>query len=100
MYGPQYGLTYSSVPGKGTEVEFRLPAFIPGEYKTKILAENNGDESLKESHLVQALNLLSRPEINLYEIAEECGYKNLQQFFTEFREHFGCSPEEYRRHIL
>lgn len=100
MYGPQYGLTYNSTPGKGTEVEFRLPAFIPGEYKTEILAESSGDESLKESHLVQALSLLSRPEINLYEIAEECGYKSLQQFFTEFQEHFGCSPEEYRRHIL
>ena len=26
LYGPDYGLTYSSKPGKGTEVEIRIPA--------------------------------------------------------------------------
>ena len=26
LYGPDYGLTYSSEPGKGTEVEIRIPA--------------------------------------------------------------------------
>ena len=25
LYGPQYGLSYSSTPGEGTEVEIRLP---------------------------------------------------------------------------
>ena len=25
LYGPQYGLSYSSIPGEGTEVEIRLP---------------------------------------------------------------------------
>ncbi|WP_334195588.1 histidine kinase [Muricomes intestini] len=100
MYGLQYGLTYNSVPGRGTEVEIRLPASTPSKYTDKTAKENDAENSLRESHLVQALNLLSRPEINLYEIAEECGYKDLQQFFTEFKEHFGYSPEEYRRHVL
>ena len=26
LYGPDYGLTYSSTPGSGTEVEIRIPA--------------------------------------------------------------------------
>ena len=26
LYGPEYGLTYASEPGKGTEVQIRLPA--------------------------------------------------------------------------
>ena len=26
LYGPDYGLTYSSEPGHGTEVEIRIPA--------------------------------------------------------------------------
>ena len=26
LYGPDYGLTYSSKPGHGTEVEIRIPA--------------------------------------------------------------------------
>lgn len=100
MYGPQYGLTYSSMPGRGTEVEIRLPISSLSKYTGRITAKSDDEDQLRESHLVQALNLLSRPEINLYEIAEECGYKDLQQFFADFEKHFGCSPEEYRRHVL
>lgn len=99
IYGPQYGLTYNSVPGKGTEVEIRLPA-NPSRHADRTEVDSNVENQLKESHLLQALNLLSRQEISLYEIAEECGYKDLQLFFTEFKEHFGCTPEEYRRHVL
>lgn len=29
LYGPSYGLSYSSQPGKGTEVEIRIPAMDP-----------------------------------------------------------------------
>lgn len=41
MYGTEYGLTYSSVPGVGTEVTIRIPAQRP--------KENPGSKERKES---------------------------------------------------
>lgn len=101
IYGPQYGLTYSSVYGQGTDVEIRIPARLleedaPLSHDTALPLE----DSLNETHFIQALNLLSRPELNIYQIASECGYTDPQQFFIEFKEHFGYTPEEYRRQVL
>ena len=100
MYGPEYGLTYTSTCGSGTEVEIRLPARYPKEGLAGANEESSPEDLLRESHFIQAMTLLSRPEMNIYEIAEECGYSDPQQFFTEFKERFGYSPEEYRRQVL
>ena len=100
MYGPEYGLKYSSTFGSGTDVEIRLPARYPGEGLMDVSQADHAEDPLKESHFIQALTLLTRPEINIYEIAKECGYDDPQQFFAEFKERFGCSPEEYRRQVL
>lgn len=100
MYGPEYGLKYSSTFGSGTDVEIRLPARYPGEGLMDASQADHAEDPLKESHFIQALTLLTRPEINIYEIAKECGYDDPQQFFAEFKERFGCSPEEYRRQVL
>lgn len=100
LYGPEYGLTYTSTYGSGTDVELRFPARYPQEGLAEAPVEKDSEELLKESHFIQALTLLTRPEINIYEIAKECGYDDPQQFFVEFRERFGCSPEDYRRQVL
>lgn len=100
MYGLEYGLTYTSTCGSGTEVEIRLPARYPQDGLIDVNEENSPEDLLKESHFIQAMTLLSRPEINIYEIARECGYSDPQQFFAEFKERFGYSPEEYRRQVL
>lgn len=100
MYGPEYGLKYSSTYGAGTDVEIRIPARYPEDGLIDASPDGTAEDPLKESHFIQALTLLTRPEINIYEIAKECGYDNPQLFFTEFRERFGCSPEEYRRQVL
>lgn len=100
MYGPGYGLTYSSTRGSGTEVEIRLPARYPQDGIADAKEESSPEDLLKESHFIQAMTLLSRPEINIYEIASECGYNDTQQFFNEFKERFGYTPEKYRRQML
>lgn len=101
IYGSEYGLTYSSTYGSGTDVEIRIPARLPEEDLPD--ADEPGmspEDLLKESHFIQALTLLARPELNIYQIAAECGYEDPQQFFAEFKERFGYTPEEYRRQVL
>lgn len=99
LYGPDYGLKYSSTPGEGTEVEIRIPARLPDEEKETSPA-SSASSVIKESHFIQALHLLSRPDVTIQEVAKECGYDNLQQFYSEFEQRFGYTPEEYRTHIM
>lgn len=81
-------------------MEIRLPARYPKDGIADAKEESSPEDLLKESHFIQAMTLLSRPEINIYEIAAECGYSDTQQFFAEFKERFGYTPEEYRRQVL
>lgn len=99
LYGPDYGLTYSSTPGEGTEVEIRIPARLPEEIKDSTRIDTPYS-TLRESHFIQALHLLSRPDITIQEVAKECGYESLQEFLRDFEQRFGYSPEEYRTHVL
>lgn len=99
LYGADYGLTYSSTPGEGTEVEIRIPARLPEEIKDSTRIDTPYS-TLRESHFIQALHLLSRPDITIQEVAKECGYESLQDFFRDFEQRFGYSPEEYRTHVL
>lgn len=97
LYGPGYGLTYHCPPEGGTEVEIRLPAYLPEQMD----AHSCNQESLSdESPLVHAHSLLNQPNLTIYEIAEECGYKNPQQFSIDFKNQFGCSPDEYRLRMI
>ena len=101
IYGPEYGLTYSSVYGQGTDVEIRIPAGLLDEDEP--VADDPAllqEDAIKENRFIQAITLLSRPELNIYQISKECGYTDPQQFFIEFKEHFGYTPEEYRRQVL
>lgn len=97
LYGSGYGLKYSSTVGKGTEVEIRIPARLPEEIK-EIPPVSRSDHN--ESQFIRAMQLLSRSDITIQKIAQECGYDNTQQFYQEFEQKFGYSPEEYRTHVL
>lgn len=102
MYGPEYGLSYSSTPGQGTDVEIRIPARLPSDMPAGAVTPTayTTGTPLEDSHFVQALHLLSRPDINIYEIAKECGYEDAQEFSKAFKDMFGYSPEEYRAQVL
>lgn len=93
LYGYRYGLHYSSTKGNGTEVQIRIPAILPEQ-------KNENSEPNTQVQLTQAVTLLSDPELSLYEIVLKCGYQNLDEFYTDFQDSYGYTPEEYRMHFL
>ena len=92
LYGERYGLSYSSVKGSGTEVQIRIPAILPDQH--------NKENPQLQGQTDQVLSLLSNPELSMYEIVLKCGYKNLDEFYMDFQDSYGYTPEEYRMHFL
>ena len=50
--------------------------------------------------LDQALKLLSNPDLNIYQIAENCGFRNVEEFSALFQKKFHVTPTEYRKQFL
>ena len=92
LYGERYGLSYTSTKGSGTEVQLRIPAILPDRH-------NNENPQLQVQS-DQVLSLLSNSELSMYEIVLKCGYQNLDEFYTDFQDSYGYTPEEYRMHFL
>jgi AraC family cel operon transcriptional repressor len=56
---------------------------------------------VNEARLAHAASELQSSGRAITEIALECGVENLSHFYKLFREHFGCTPRQYRlRHCL
>lgn len=49
-----------------------------------------------QARLRQAIYLLQNSTLAINEIATECGWSNLGQFYKKFSTEFGCLPREYR----
>ncbi|WP_310828988.1 response regulator [Paenibacillus pedocola] len=49
--------------------------------------------------LERAKQLLGDPKLKVYEAANKVGYKNLSHFSKQFKDHYGVSPGDYRRHL-
>ncbi|MNI70387.1 HTH-type transcriptional regulator YesS [compost metagenome] len=49
--------------------------------------------------LERAKQLLGDPKLKVYEAANKAGYKNLSHFSKQFKDHYGVSPGDYRRHL-
>lgn len=60
----------------------------------------NCQSFIGEARLERAARLLADPDRNIYRIAQECGYKNAEEFFEAFRRRFHVSPSEYRKQFL
>lgn len=58
------------------------------------------EDIIQEVRLNHALQLLAQPKLNIYQIAESCGYQDPNRFFEEFKAQFGIPPEEYRRQFI
>jgi len=43
--------------------------------------------------------LRDRPEATIEQVAEESGFNTSRTFYRQFREHYGITPAEYRKHI-
>ena len=57
-------------------------------------------ESLNETRLSAAENLLIQSSLPLYEIALRCGYENEYYFSNIFKKQKGISPSKFRKKIL
>ncbi len=51
---------------------------------------------LVQKRMEKAKMLMKDPTIKIYEIANQTGYDNAQNFSRAFKSHYGYSPKEYR----
>lgn len=68
---------------------------------------SKGSEFTKLSNYIQQLRLeyaakllVDRPDINIIQLASECGFSNHTYFSSCFRQHFGISPTDFRKNVL
>lgn len=50
-----------------------------------------------ESRMMRAKMLLVRTSLDIAEISEQCGYRNVEHFCRQFKNHENCSPSAYRK---
>ena len=51
---------------------------------------------LKEFRMKQAANMIENSTCNMEEVAEAIGYSDISCFYRNFKESFGCTPQQYR----
>lgn len=68
--------------------------------KFKKLFQDSPARYIKNRKLKRAAELLILSQQNISEIAFDCGFNDLSNFSTSFREKFGCSPSEYRQRAI
>ena len=51
---------------------------------------------LKKIRMLKAKELLTDPNIQVHQVAEQVGYFSPRHFARLFAEHYGCLPSEYR----
>lgn len=51
---------------------------------------------LKKIRMLKAKELLTDPNIQIHQVAEQVGYFSTRHFARLFAEHYGCLPSEYR----
>ena len=60
----------------------------------------SASDILKEKRMKYASEKKKKKKMNIYLVAEKCGYKNITVFSDDFKEYYGTSPEEYREQII
>lgn len=55
---------------------------------------------LNEYRIEQACTLLKKSDLQVKEIAYDCGYDCLQFFYRQFKRYANCSPQEYRKNAI
>jgi AraC-like DNA-binding protein len=56
-------------------------------------------EYLNKVRLLQAKEMMKRPELSITEIGEKSGYLNASTFTSTFKKLYGISPSEYRKQM-
>lgn len=73
--------------------------FVSSSYLSKIFKQDTNEtfvDYLAKYRIQKSLQLLAKPEIRMYEIASQVGYKSQQYFSAAFKKILGVSPSEYR----
>lgn len=73
--------------------------FNPSYFSTLIKSRTGRSFSdhLTEARMRRAKELLSAGQFKIYEIAEQCGYRDTKYFTRMFKKQVGLSPEAYKR---
>lgn len=54
----------------------------------------------RELQIKRATNLLANTPATLQEVAKQCGFNYVEDFYRVFRQEVGTSPDGWRRHVL
>ncbi|MFF2885954.1 response regulator [Paenibacillus sp. NPDC057967] len=76
--------------------------FLNSEYLGKLFRQDTGEkytQFLTTVRMKRAKELLrSYPALKIYEVADQCGFEQDPQYFSNvFKKHCGCTPNEYRK---
>lgn len=73
--------------------------FNPSYFSTLIKSRTGRSFSdhLTEARMRRAKELLNNGQLKIYEIAEQCGYRDTKYFTRMFKKQVGLSPEAYKR---
>lgn len=67
--------------------------------KVKALTNNSTSQLIRSIRLNKAKELLLNPELSIYEVAYNVGFKDPAYFSRTFSEEFGTSPREFRNEM-
>jgi two-component system response regulator YesN len=73
----------------------------PG-YLSRLFKERTGDtvsSFIARCRVERAAELLEGRNMRVYEVCAAVGYSDLKHFYSIFKKHFGCTPNEYRKRL-
>jgi len=66
-------------------------------YLFKVETGKSFTDYIIQLRLERARQLLQDPQLKVYEVADQVGYRNLTYFSRQFKKEFGVSPGDYRK---
>lgn len=99
----QFLAILNAEPQKRHPVEYYAEKlYISPKYLTVICKRESNKTALEwiQEYVIEDVRChLSTPDLTIKESAEQCGFSTLTHFGRFVREHFGCSPREYRKKL-
>ena len=71
------------------------PSYFQNLYKQFFFISATND--VIRARVAHAKSMLKYSSLNVSEIAEECGYTNVEHFIRQFKKHTGYTPNKYRK---
>ncbi len=78
-------------------------SFMNEAYLSRVFKKQTGftfSEYLNKHRIQMSIKLLENTSKNISEIAAEVGFNSLNHFCKTFKNHIGCSPLNYRKHLI